>query len=372
MVTAGMGCTNHQVMIYDRGGFTRLLELPDVTSVQWTRVRDDVSMADVVVTAPQADCDELMDLIEPGRHEMVVFRGGQRVWEGPVTLLVEEQGRNPTVSIQARDVMHYAYRAIMRSEFSNAFPNIDTTVGRAEKILRTELARRETEDPPINVLPHLLVIHGPNDARTSRKTIPYEKTVFDDLDSLASFSGLDYTVVGRRIVLFDRKVALGRTPVVTQADFLGDLRITVYGMELATYAAVTGGNGQYGVAGGPDPYYGLWEILDSAYDEEEGGELPSQGELDSQAIRNLAGRLPTPLQVRIPDNSTLNPNGVLTMDHLVPGIQVPLLADLSIRRASQMQKLSRVVVNDDASGERIGVVLVPSTGTPLDLEEGEE
>lgn len=372
MPSAGVGCTNHSVLVYDRGGFTRLFQLEDVIRVQWQRVRDDISVADVTISSPGPECLRLLEQIEPGRHEMVIFRGTQRVWEGPITLLVEQQGLTPTVSIQARDVMHYAYRLIMRRRYSNAYPNIVTTVARAENILRTELGRREApeEDPPINVLPHLQVLTNPDMARTSRVTQAYQATVFEDLDSLAAYSGLDYTVVGRRIVLFDRHRALGRTPTVTQADFLGDVRISVYGMEMATFAAVTGGNGMFGISGGRDDYYGQWEILDSAYDEEADTAAPTQSELNSQAVRNLSGRIPTPIQIRVPENAQINPNGVLTIDDMIPGIQVPVRAKLAIREVQQYQKLSKMQVNDDASGERIQITLVPSTGNPVVDEAG--
>jgi hypothetical protein len=369
-VNAGVGCTNHTVMVYDRGGFTRLFQLEDVISVQWQRVRDDISLADITISSPGPACLRMLEQIEPGRHELVVYRGTQRVWEGPITLLVEEQGLTPTVKIQARDVMHYAYRLIMRRRYNNAYPHISTTVDRAAKILRTELARREREDPPINVLPHLQVIRSRGMAKTSRITKAYQSTVFEDIDSLASYSGLDYTVIGRRIVLFDRHIAIGRTPTVTQADFLGDVRITVFGMELATFAAVTGGNGMYAVAGGADDYYGNWEVLDSAYDEEQDSAKPTQAELSEQARRNLVGHMPSPVQIRVPDNARINPNGVLTMDNLVPGIQVPVRAKLAIRQVQQYQKLNKVQVNDDAAGERIQIILVPSTGNPVVDEAG--
>jgi hypothetical protein len=370
-MSAGVGCTNHTALVYDRGGLTRLFQLEDVISVQWQRVRDDVSMADVRISSPGPECLRLLEKIEPGRHEMVIFRGTQRVWEGPITLLVEEQGVDPVISIQARDVMHYAHRLIMRNRYSNRYPHITRTVLRAENILRGEMVRREEgkEDPPINVLPHLQVVTNDDMAGTSRVTLPYQKTVFDEIDNLAAYSGLDYTVVGRRIVLFDRHVTLGRTPTVTQADFLGDVRISVFGMELATYAAVTGGNGMYGTAGGRDPYYGLWEVLDSAYDEEEDSAKPTQSELESQARRNLVGHNPTPLRIQVPENSQINPNGVLTMDNLVPGTQVPVRAKLAIRQVQQYQKLNKVQVNDDAAGERIQITLVASAADPVTGEE---
>lgn len=369
-VNAGVGCTNHTVMVHDRGGVTRMFQLEDVISVQWQRIRDDISMADVTISSPGPACLRLLEQIEPGRHELVIYRGAQRVWEGPITLLVEEQGRTPTVKIQARDVMHYAYRLIMRRRYKNSYPHIVATVDRAANILRTELARREREDPPINVLPHLQVIRTPGMARTSRVTKAYQSTVFEDIDSLAAYSGLDYTVIGRRIVLFDRHITLGRTPTVTQADFLGDMRISVYGMEVATYAAVAGGNGMYAVAGGADDYYGLWEVLDTAYDEESGSAAPTQGELAAQARRNLVGHLPAPVQIRVPENARINPNGVLTMDNLIPGIQVPVRAKLAIREVKQYQKLTKMQVNDDAAGERIQITLVPSTGNPVVDEAG--
>jgi hypothetical protein len=364
-MSAGIGCTNHTVMVYDRGGLSRLFQLPDVISVQWQRVRDDISMADVRISSPGQECLRLLEKIEPGRHEMVIFRGTQRVWEGPITLMIEEQGLDPVISIQARDVMHYAHRLIMRKKYSNRYPNITRTVLRAETILRSELVRREKEDPPINVLPHLQVIMNDDMAGTSRITIPYQKTVFDEIDSLAAYSGLDYTVIGRRIVLFDRHVTLGRTPTVTQADFLGNVRIGVFAMELATYAAVTGGNGMYGVAGRADPYYGLWEVLDSAYDEEEDTKAPTQEELNTQARLNLRWHNPTPIKIQVPENSQINPNGVLTMDNLIPGIQVPLRAKLAIRQVQQYHKLNKVQVSDDAAGERIQITLVQSAGDPV-------
>ena len=100
-------------------------------------------------------------------------------------------------------------------------------------------ARKEALDPPINVVPHLRSYNTVNDAQTSKVTLPFMTTVFDDYDQMAARSGLDYTVVGRSIILFDTHTVFYTTPVVTQADFLGDVTVSVYGVEGATSATPT-------------------------------------------------------------------------------------------------------------------------------------
>ncbi len=364
-------CVNHTAYAFDRGGQDRLWVLGPLVEVNWQRVRDDVSVASVTLAAPEC-LQDLSDL-EPGRHELVIYRGDQRIWEGPITLVRYERG---TVTVEAKDIMFYVQRLICRGGMDNAYPNIDTTVNRARNLLVQELPRMEALTPPVNVLPHLVTYHHVDDARTSKKTIPFQMTVFEDIDDLAAKSGIDYTVVGRSIVIHDTHLPLSRTPTVTEADFDGDVIVTAYGNELATFAAVTGAEGLYGIAAtenadpltGVDPFYGLWEILDDAYDEEGDSTAPDQSQLDSQAQRNLSGRYPTPVTVRIPDGSSLSPLSAVQIDDLVPGTQVPLVATLTGRKLSQMQKLDRLDVSETAAGEEVRVTLSPESVNAIDPE----
>lgn len=351
----------HTAWIMERGGQRRIHEIVDISRIIWNRVRDDISTATVNVMATQdsAQAEFLASLAgATGRYELCIWRDDERVWEGPLTL--------PTftrtgVEIGARDVMHYAARTIMRAAYDNSYPNIDYVVNRSKVILNAELARKEALDPPINVLPHLVDHQTATDAKTSRSTVPYFSYVFEHIDELAARAGMDYTVIGRAIHLWDTsKPAMGQTPVVTEADFLGDVYVTVYGMELGTIAAVTDGQGNYGTAGAVDPYYGEVERLETAYDEE-ATVAPTVAELESQAVRNLAGRNPVPLQVRVPDNSSLNMNGVLNITDLIPGIYMPLRAKLNIIEIAQMQKLQTVRVTETAAGETVQVTLFPAS-----------
>lgn len=363
-------CETHTAYIYDRGGKRRIGILDPLTYVTWGRTLDDISSSTVRTVAPSWECAKMLAEVMPGRHEMVVFRGTERVWEGPITRLAYHSNY---VEIEARDVMHYAYRTVMHAAHDNHYPNIQTVVERAREILLDELARKEALDPPINVLPYLVTMATSADARTSRKTIPFESTVFEDIDSMAQYAGLDYTVVGRRIIVVDTHTVYARTQTVTEADFIGDVVITLYGMDLATEAWVLGQEAEDGTTpvghyGGTDPYYGEWEVLDTPYNEG-GEESVTQGALDSQAQRNIAGKNPTPLMVRLPQGSTLNPAGILKIGDLVPGVRIPLRATLTARKIAQMQKLKEVrVTEEEGTGETIQVTMNPASLNDEDVE----
>lgn len=622
-----LSCEKHKVFLYDRGGQRNLGELTDCTRVKWERRRDDPSSATVYVGTPGIECQKTLQLAEAGRTELVIFRGKERVWEGPISR-ISYQGWS--VELEARDVFLYIMRTIMRGEYDNRHPNTVTVLDRIKRVMTAELSRKEALDPPINVLDYVEYIYstgsktylktyfnaqpvkrtiataksiaemeeamellqstygmalniglpaqghpgvsylparyqdwqlrqyfntvtdalakyppafikaaevegiyfvrdlntgsgfnvggaavakqlwldildyssakdeamdsehtihhelchlmentfgtgliktrwlalnpagfsyggnwqlphaglnppgfmrdysrysfgedlaeiagavmsdamqpllaqimaadpivrgkvalfkewlaghsnglidtyayfkaihsgtvvtpganGSTDARTAARTLPYEMTLFEHIDNYAARGGLDYTVVGRKILFFDVHQRIGQTPMVTADDFIGDPVITQYGMELATYVAHTDGKGNYGDAGGVDDYYGEWEILHQAYDEDAQGsnpaDPPSVAELESQAARTyLQGSRP-PLVVRVPDNTQLNPNGVLTIADLVPGVWIPLSATLPGRSVSQMQKLDSMVVEETAEGgETIKVTLSPA------------
>lgn len=358
----------HTAWVMDRGGQRRIFQIVDIERIIWDRIRDDVSSASVDVSAlPDSPQAEFLASLKyaTGRYELCIWREGVRVWEGPITLVTF---RRSGVEIVARDVMHYAARTIMRAEYDNRFPNVTYVVERAKTILTAELARKEALDPPINVLPYLVDHQTLTDAETSRRTLPYQMTVFEHVDDLAAKAGMDYTVIGRAIHLWDTsKPAMGYTRTVTESDFLGELYVSIYGMELGTIAAVTDSQGSFGTTGAVDPYYGEWERLETAYDEDSSA-APTTAELVSQAQRNLAGRMPTPLQVRVPDNSSINMDGVLTINDLVPGIYMPLVATINILQISQMQKLKTVRVTETAEGEDVQITLYPASAA--DEEEG--
>lgn len=396
--------TGHSAFIYDRGGTRHIASLRDLSMVKYERVRDNVSEGMIRLLGDAcSDQAGLIDSIRTHRHELRIFRGDKTVWEGPIHRVASRDG---VAEVYAKDVLTYLDYQPLTRRYSNAtedgVAHTDTVTGRIEKILRFELshgrsmftrstpevdahvARLQAKgwmitpapggwdvflpafedhdlDRPINVLPHLRVHHWPDEAKTTAVTEPYEFTALEHLLSLARRSGIDFTVVGRAIHIWDVSRSLGRLPQWTEANFAGDVIVTEYGADHSQAAYVIAQEG-YGSAlnlANID-YYGPWTTLFTAY-QEEGTEAPSQTELNSQAQRNLSGRSPSPIEVRIPDNSTLILDDVVTIEKLVPGVQVLLRATLAARSLAQLQKIDHVVVTETAKGETVQVTLTPAT-----------
>ena len=364
---------NNTVMLMERGGKRRIWQLENLVSVQWGRVRDDISTAviHIAITDEESENnDQLAALVgATGRYEIAIYRDSKRVWEGPITLA---QLNGNDFEIDARDVTHYLERLAMSKVYDNSYPATDYVTNRIAGIIAFELARKDTAEAPFsipscNVAPYVVNHHLSTDGKTSALTNAYALYVWAHLDTLAANDGMDYTVVGRAIHLWDtNNPAMGYTPSITQADVNGKLAFSVYGMELATRSIVTDGQGNWAEAdieanGGVDPYYGLVETLNNPYTTGDTAAPPSQADLISQADRNLTARNPTPMQVRVPDGSAINMNGVLTIDMLVPGVYLPLVIKQGPFELSQMQKLSSMTVTEGKDGEVVTVTMGPAS-----------
>lgn len=382
-------CSNHYAMIYDRGGTRRLGQFVDLSQVQWSRDRDGTSEA--MIRIEGSSCFRQRDLIRKvasKRHELVIFRGNERVWEGPIFRIGD---KGDQVEIFAKDVTAYLFGTALSKDWDNRHNS--TTGGptevttRMEDVIEYELTHTrtgrgmdgstvtipgwETLDPPVNILPFLEVHHFPNEARTAAFNSAFQMTVGELLASNARSSGIDYAAIGRAIHIWDTSRNLGETRVLTEADFYGNIIVTEYGADHNQGAYVVGQEGAYGEAINPENFdlYGPWVTIYNAYSEE-GAEAPTQGELNSQASRNTSGRSPAPFEVRVPDNSTIILNETLGINDLIPGIRVPLLATLNARDYSQDQKLDHLTVLETADSEDIKVTLTPASREDSDEEEG--
>lgn len=366
----GFQCERHTAVITDRGGKNVLGYVDPLTRVKYGRVRDDVSEGSVTITEPTLECYTLFNEVSANRHELVIYRGEDRVWEGPI---IRIERNADSIVVTARDVMHYAYRTVCHNEYDNSAYWVDdpddglgdadadnntndifvdnsvSCVDRAYTILTTELSRvKEQLDPPIDVVPHITKrrYKDPSKERkSSRHTLAFSQTVFDDIETMASHGGLDYTVVGRRIILWDNRLPLGYTEPITEADIIGELVVTSYGMESFTRVYTVGDDGMYGVYGGVHEFYGEWEDCEQMFDEDS-EESPGQVALDNAAAYAMSNALPVPTRVRLPENTTLNPNGVLTLKDLVPGIYIPIHATLTSMQLTQVMKLDSVDVEE--------------------------
>lgn len=371
--------SRHSVMIHDRGGVRRLAQLTNVQEVKWGRALSRTSTATVVISyrACLAQLDVIRS-IRSKRHELVLFRGDSRPWEGPIEQVAWFTDR---VEITARDVSEYVQGTPLSKDWPNADgggPNLMTD--RIEEILTWELTvpytmdtnggpvevdRWENVDPPANVLPYLQVFPSTT-LLTRSNTSAFEMSALEHLLDLAR-SGLDFTVNGRSLMIWDSGEEIGRTRRLTEADFYGEPRVYDAGSEFAAIAHIAAqeeGTDEdappaIGSAGAVDPYYGPWtRIVTSAF--EEGTDAPTQSELNSQAQRTLYGRNPVPLEILVPGQSGIRLSQSLALEHLVPGTNVPIETVMNLRKVNQVERLDEVTVHETPDGENVSVNLIPT------------
>lgn len=393
VIRGSLGCGNNRVYVYQQGGRVRVGEITSIQQVIWRRQRDDISNCVVDTSGFDSDCGDLLKNLRCWQHELVVFRDGVRVWEGPITRLTYTADN---VEVEAKDVMGYLYRRIMRQGYNDSYnclaydsagncviqTGLNTVVYRASRIITDAFGRG---DP--NVLPYLTIIHNANDARQSRVLPDFAKTAWEEVDDLASSAGLDYVTVGRRIILFDTHYPIGKLPEMRDGDFTDPVVVSEYGMNLCNYYGVTDGSGIWGAAvpvgrtlDNYKDFYGPVELLSSSYGDSDtdSTDVSTPAAVQSlreryavQASRNIGNRWPTPLIVRVPDNTSIKPEVNIDINHLIPGVWIPLRSTASLREVSQWQKLDTVTVTQTGSSETVQVVMGPAPHGGLDDPDAE-
>lgn len=374
--------TNHTVTIHDRGGIVRLWQLTEIASIEWSRLLSQKSTATVVLNGKQclvAQAD-VLNAIEPRRHEMVIWRGTERVWEGPI---VDLRTTSTTATIVAADGQEYLdgtvlsrswpitatgkmtdrFKEIITWELTQPY-NARVQTGAASNVI--SMTRWEQQVPPANILPYMEV--HPGKTLTRSATDPFQMMLGEHMAALAK-SGVDFTWIGRKLLIWDSTSALSQTRILTESDFGGDVEVISSGTDFAaighTNAATWSENNSFywGSAGKADPYYGPWTRLGTNDTEEGDGagggqtQDPTQDSLNSQAAAAIAGRNPVPIEIRMVSGG-LQLSHDLTVHDLVPGILMPIQATLNIRPLSQMQMLVAVTVREDGVDETITPTLM--------------
>ena len=177
-----LGCGEYRVFIYEQGGRRMIGEIHSIAAMQFNRVRDDISLCTLSTNGlGDAECCDMYAGVRSWMHELVVFRDGVRVWEGPITRITYT---TTDVEFEATDVMVYVYRRILRQGYNDAYriterdthggvkshEGVFEVVKRAEAIITNALA---PYDP--NVLPYLTTISSEDDAKESR-VVPHWST----------------------------------------------------------------------------------------------------------------------------------------------------------------------------------------------------
>jgi hypothetical protein len=363
-----LGVGYHEVWIADRGGTRMVGRVTGVTSLSYDRVRDDISRALVRVESPDTACCDLLAETRTVRHEVVIFRNGERVWEGPITRL---EYTDDMVEIEAQDVLWFASRAALEQTLDYRSPRVTSVVTVIGVILRDAFGPPDSSG--FNVYPFLTPIVGPGDPRTAAEYLAYSTTVWALLDKFAVSSGIDYTVVGRRILWWDTHLRAHVLPPLNDTHFQESIVVSEYGSELATRSYVTNNTGYASVATADQQwtaYYGLIDNVVTNYEEAKGTDAPTPAEAEAmleQARRDIDGRTPAPVRLRLPGAVSLAPDFPVPFAQLIPGAWSRLTATRTCRNVSQWQKLNKVSVLDDAGGERVSIEMTSAPVAAVDL-----
>lgn len=351
-----LGCGEHVGVIYERGGTVPVFDLEKPISFDWERTRDDISLANVKVSAASGCCDQLGGL-QTGFHELHLFRDGDKVWEGPVTRL--EYNRD-TVEVFASDILWVPKNTVL----TNAYNKGGTNTAKAGWVMNWLLKDMTfaKDGDPWNMVPNIHWIQGSDDPDTSSAVKAYSMTTWEDFDKYAEDKGMDYTVIGRDIYFWETHL-LWRTiePPLTEQYLPGGLSLVEYGNEFATRVIVTNGNGYYAMRSAPAwalSKYGNIDHVVSSYNEAAGVGAPTAAELKGwgeQAQSTLDNSFPAPVRVRVPENSGLSPEAPYDINDLIAGAWIQVETDSLCRTSEQWHKLDHVNVHEEAGEEVVSI-----------------
>lgn len=327
----------YEISITFRGG--RLpLGVFEPERVQWGRVQDDYSEARVDFPA---DCCGKLEQVRSWAHELHIARNGEEVWCGPVA--VDSACRSGN-TIVARDMLWWEARRVIHNDHVSAAQG-------AVSIARDLIVDGFEPDDP-NVIAYLDTAGV--GIISDREYLANSKYVLDALKDLAKGS-IDFTAIGRRIVVRPQGTELGRTALLNCDHFQGDVCASDNGLQTVTRSVFTGAEDVVGEAGGVDDFYGLVETLTND------DNITSNTTAVEQARAQVAAGNPPPLLVQPPDSGALAADAPVCISELVPGVVVPVVLDCVCRPVAQDMRLTKLDVRWDSSGEQVSPLLQPLT-----------
>lgn len=360
-----LGSGEYHAELMARGGRVRLADMQDVQQVSWGRTADDTSQAQVSVALRQQSerCRSALAGAYAWAHELRLYRGATVVWEGPLQT-PQWSGNRATVLLSGRDIAAWLDRRTTHLPHDDSQTARDLSV-HAEALVRDAFG---PDDP--NVLAHLDV--RPAGVSATWSAVVGTVNAGSELRNFAE-AGLDWTVLGRRIVLFGPASPLGTVAELGELDFLTDaLTVTQDGTQACTRALVVSQDptftegesvplvvrGQYGTTT-PDPAIGLHEITIMDDSQVPPGEVAAT----ATARATVQAANPMPLLIGVESGAALAPCAPVDVNELVPGVLVPIRAEIGGRVVIQTMQLVSVSASwSGTEGEKITVNLASLGG----------
>lgn len=342
-----LGIGSWRVFLQQRGGGAGsvLGELP-FRSLSGGRRLADMSSGEVVCDVPSAlggpaakAVRALLASAEAWEHEISLWRDSVEVWVGPIT--EPDPGRDD-VTLRARDLFQWFERRLLEEDLTHT----DEDLAAIFSDYATSALSRDSS-PNIGFM---VGNAGLSTSRTVSAAVP--SLAADEMRSLAR-EGLDFTVVGRTLIVAGEIPSTRALPTLTNEWFVPD-RSPRRGLDMATEWVVQGatvaGQSPLGRAGGIDERYGLVQQRAS-----ENSIVTAEGaEQAAESRYSRMGRPPVSV------SGQLLPEAPVDFSDLVPGIQWPVDIEVGVSQVAQTLRLASVDFSESPeSGEKVSISLVP-------------
>jgi hypothetical protein len=310
-------------------------------------------------------CCEIVNGLDPVRHELEIWRSGEAVWTGPI-LNVNDQHDEGTVEIRALDLSAYfQWRIFLHTMKPRGIDLADIFAGYVnyalDKVLPPWGLFQEGDPALVGDNPGIEMIVLPTGVTGDRTVYHHDlKVVGSELEELAR-TGIDWTMLNRTLLCGGLEItAEGGSPYYLRQPLRDEffivpprVRRTADGM--VTYAWMRA-NGVRASVGGPDPSDGL--LLERVLDEYS---IEDQTSAEA-AVQGYYDRAHEP-SVYVEGGDRLAPSCPIEMNELVPGARVQVDLREGCLPYHGLLRLEDVSGTWTAEGEDVRIVLQPLGGT---------
>lgn len=342
-----LGCAeSYTVEVMGRGGRDTVAGLapPEVVSVRWDRQLAATSAAVAEVRPRSPECARAVAGLIPWAHELRIWRDGEPVWAGPV---VDVADSGETVTVTCRDLSGWLPHRIVHDGYDTT--KIPMDISTVADVMITDAYAPADPDAVRWIRRYDTGI------MVARAVAPESAMADADLADLVRL-GLEWTVIGRRMMLFGGSslpphgIRLAR---LTPSDFAGAQGVVRTGETTVTRAVVQGA-GVRGVAGGVHPVLGLLERLDT--------QTAITTAWDAEVAANAA-LYPAPGVLLAGGDLALVPFAPVPVEDLIPGAACVVSATGAALVTDAEATLTKVSGSWSAdAGEKVTVTLTAAQG----------
>jgi hypothetical protein len=348
-----LGCGTGGAFITDKCGFPTICSLDNILELEWDRRLDQPSEAIVKIGLGggiDGSCCECLAEVEPWCHELHITRNGTEQWCGPITKITYSYGQ---VVINAIDVIGWLGEKVPAADstFAVATNLTDIAYGTANSIFNVAMI----EEDACFLAPENFQAY-PNAITGIRTYKAYGATSLEYLDELAK-SGMNYTTLGRLVILSGVTVQLTPLVILRDEHILGEVEFVKDGTLAGNryYVHYKNDLGIPAVYTHPTPYcYGRIEKLLTA------DSITTVANAQAMAQAYAETTYIAPRTLEIPSGSRLHPDTPWKLEEMVCGARVDVQISGLCTDVEQSFTLNQMKLVENASdGEQVLITLVP-------------